>query len=634
MSGSGRHGRTIDVDDVDLSTLAPAKRRRRGGGDEPRTTSDAPDSDSEHRRKIHERRQRLLERSVSPERPQRHTAAPAAATPPPRRRAPSPPPPAPPAAASSSSSSPPDGGDDGRAAARPMTKIEIQMEHARQMKERALREAAKIGDQSKLKKRLGARCREVRVMQSSTHWSDKALREMSERDWRIFKEDFEIQVLSGSACPPPIRGWNEEGGGLLPAKILEAVAQAGYKHPSPVQMACIPIGIRRLDLMGLAETGSGKTCAFVIPMVVYVSEQPPMTRERREDGPYACILCPTRELARQIEDECTRFCSPYGYRTVSIVGGVSAESQAHDIRGGAEVVVGTPGRLCELLSKKYIVLSQCNYVILDEADSMVNEGMEEQVMEIFNHMPATNEKPAEMEEEDATKTYRVTVMFSSTMADDMERLAKKHLRRPVKVKIGLSSPADIKQTVVVVDGATQKRSEFTTRLREAMEFSSNPLVLVFCNTREDVETLSGALAEQEGIPAEAMHGGLNQFQRENVVCNFSERKVSVLVTTDILGRGIDIKGVTHVFNYDMPKGDGAIDKYSQRIGRTGRAGAKGDAISFVMPAEDEDVLFYLKKKLEADGQTVPHEISRNEAARFDPKEGRKKPGVLFANGVR
>ena len=156
-----------------------------------------------------------------------------------------------------------------------------------------------------------------------------------------------------------------------------------------------------------------------------------------------------------------------------------------------------------------------------------------------------------------------------------------------------------------------------------MEFSSNPLVLVFCNTREDVETLSGALTEQENIPAEAMHGGLNQFQRENVVCNFSERKVSVLVTTDILGRGIDIKGVTHVFNYDMPKGDSGIDKYvspkhthtyhllprqpplhthttcrySQRIGRTGRAGAKGDAVSFVIPAEDEDILFYLKKKV-------------------------------------
>eukprot|EP00659_Diplonema_papillatum_P012000 gene12000-18534_t len=202
-----------------------------------------------------------------------------------------------------------------------------------------------------------------------------------------------------------MRNW-EEGYkmGLLPPKVMQAIRECRYKFPSPVQMACIPVGIRRLDLIGLAETGSGKTCAFVVPMVVYISEQAPLTAANIDSGPYALIMCPTRELARQIELECRAFCKPYGFKTVSVVGGTSFEDQGAEIRRGAELIVGTPGRLCDLLNRHYLVLPQCNYVILDEADSMVKEGMEEQVVQVFDQMPSSNVKPVEADEEDATKT--------------------------------------------------------------------------------------------------------------------------------------------------------------------------------------------------------------------------------------
>eukprot|EP01061_Rhynchopus_euleeides_P001616 TRINITY_DN11163_c0_g1_i1.p1 TRINITY_DN11163_c0_g1~~TRINITY_DN11163_c0_g1_i1.p1 ORF type:complete len:583 (+),score=233.34 TRINITY_DN11163_c0_g1_i1:215-1750(+) len=496
-----------------------------------------------------------------------------------------------------------------------MTKIEQQLARAREMKEQAMRNAA-AAEAAKPKRRM-ARMRESRVMNSTTHWSEKKMGEMKDRDWKIFREDFEIQVLGGgSSCPFPIRSWEEAyEHDAIPPKIYEAVRAAGYKHPSPVQMACIPVGLRRHDLIGLAETGSGKTCAFVVPLVVYVSEQPPMTRERREDGPYALILCPSRELAWQIEEECARFCDPYGFRTVSIVGGVSPEEQAQEIRKGADVVIGTPGRLVDLLDNKYLVLSQCNYVVLDEADTMIKERMGEQVVKIFDSMPSSNMKPVDEEDEHATKVYRVTVMFSSTMAPALKEIADSHLRRPVKVKIGLSSPSDIQQKVVVTD-AGQKQTRFLSLLRNILEVTPDPLVLIFRNGRDDVEQLAYTLADEIKASSGFMHGSLTQKQREEAVKAFAERKTKILVATDVLGRGIDIKAVTHVVNYDMPA---TIDKYSQRIGRTGRAGMKGDALSLVVPGTDDKIMYDLVKKLEGDQQDVPRELTKNEAARVDPK---------------
>ncbi|PHH86900.1 hypothetical protein CDD83_9617 [Cordyceps sp. RAO-2017] len=205
------------------------------------------------------------------------------------------------------------------------------------------------------------------------HWSDKKLDEMRERDWRIFKEDFGIATKGGS-IPNPMRNWGESG---LPPRLLDIVHRVGYKEPTPIQRAAIPIALQARDLIGVAVTGSGKTAAFLLPLLVYISDLPPLTEANKNDGPYALILAPTRELVQQIETEAMKFADPLGFRCVSIVGGHSLEEQAFALRNGAEIIVATPGRLVDCIERRLLVLAQCCYVIMDEADRMIDLGFED-----------------------------------------------------------------------------------------------------------------------------------------------------------------------------------------------------------------------------------------------------------------
>jgi ATP-dependent RNA helicase DDX23/PRP28 len=193
------------------------------------------------------------------------------------------------------------------------------------------------------------------------HWSEKSLSEMKQRDWRIFREDHNIST-KGGGIPVPIRNWDEAN---LPSWLKEAIVDAKYKKPTSIQMQSIPIGLQRRDIIGVAETGSGKTAAFLIPMLVYISSLPPATDT---DGPYALVMAPTRELAIQIENEAAKFAKHFRIRTVCLVGGQSIEEQGLQLRKGVEIVIATPGRLVDCLENHYVVLSQCNYVVLDEAD--------------------------------------------------------------------------------------------------------------------------------------------------------------------------------------------------------------------------------------------------------------------------
>lgn len=193
------------------------------------------------------------------------------------------------------------------------------------------------------------------------HWSDKSVSEMTQRDWRIFREDHNIST-KGGGIPVPIRSWEETN---LPGWLKEAIADAKYKKPTAIQMQSIPIGLQRRDIIGVAETGSGKTAAFLIPMLVYISGLPPATDA---DGPYALVMAPTRELAIQIENEAAKFAKHFRIRTACLVGGQPIEEQGLQLRKGPEIVIATPGRLVDCLENHYVVLSQCNYVVLDEAD--------------------------------------------------------------------------------------------------------------------------------------------------------------------------------------------------------------------------------------------------------------------------
>lgn len=290
------------------------------------------------------------------------------------------------------------------------------------------------------------------------HWSEKQLHQMTERDWRIFREDFDIRVQGARDCLP-LRNWEE---GQLPKQVMKAIQDAHYEKPSPIQRQAIPVGILKRDLIGLAETGSGKTAAFLIPLLCYLLAAPSEHVNRVADqGPLALIMAPTRELAQQIEEECMKLAKYTNFVTANVVGGQSIEDQGFKLRKGVHIVIGTPGRLCDCLQSNYLVLNQCNYVVMDEADRMIDMGFEEQVLEVLDGMgsilKSENEDVAETQL--STQAVRVTAMFSATMSSEVERLAKTYLRHPVIIKIGDEETGKnkrIEQRVMFISEAQKK----------------------------------------------------------------------------------------------------------------------------------------------------------------------------------
>ncbi|CAM6106288.1 unnamed protein product [Calypogeia fissa] len=444
-------------------------------------------------------------------------------------------------------------------------------------------------------------------MRVDRHWSEKKIEEMTERDWRIFREDFNISY-KGSRIPRPMRNWEE---GALSTELLKSVAKAGYKKPSPIQMAAIPIGLQQRDVIGIAETGSGKTAAFVLPMLTYISKLPPMTEEIEAEGPYAVVMAPTRELAQQIEEETVKFAHYLDIRVVSIVGGQSIEEQGFKLRQGCEIVIATPGRLLDCLERRYAVLNQCNYVVLDEADRMIDMGFEPQVVGVLDAMPSSNLKPDNEDAElDEKRIYRTTYMFSATMPPAVERLARKYLRNPVVVTIGTAGKATdlITQHVMML-----KETEKLDRLQRVLNDMGEKTAIIFVNTKKSADSLSRQL-DRGGYRVTTLHGGKTQEQREISLEGFRNKRYNCLVATDVAGRGIDIPDVAHVINFDMPNN---IEQYTHRIGRTGRAGKTGIATTF-LTVSDSEVFYDLKQMLIQSNSPVPPELARHEASKFKP----------------
>ncbi|KAJ1980165.1 mRNA splicing protein prp28 [Dimargaris xerosporica] len=466
------------------------------------------------------------------------------------------------------------------------------------------------------------RYREARVQWDDRHWSEKPLSEMRERDWRIFKEDFSISTKGGS-IPHPIRHWSESS---LPRNILDVIAQVGYKEPTPIQRQAIPIGLQNRDIIGIAETGSGKTASFLIPMLVYISRLPPITEANMADGPYALILAPTRELAQQIEEEAKKFANPLGYTCVSIVGGHAIEEQSFSLRNGAEIIIATPGRLKDCIDRRILVLNQCAYMVMDEADRMIDMGFEADVNFILDALPVANVKPQSDDAEDATKMmnrrtgaaesalarYRQTTMFSATMPPAVERLAQRYLCRPAVVTIGSAGQAveTVEQRVEMVNDDDRKRRRLIEILRQRFD----PPIIVFVNQKKNVDSVFKYLKSQ-GIRATALHGGKSQEQRELSLAQLKQGQKEVLVATDVAGRGIDVKNVSLVINFDMAKN---IEDYTHRIGRTGRAGKSGVAITFLTQS-DADVMYDLRQMIaKSNISRLPPELANHEAAQAKP----------------
>uniref|UniRef100_A0A3Q3WMI1 Probable ATP-dependent RNA helicase DDX23 n=1 Tax=Mola mola TaxID=94237 RepID=A0A3Q3WMI1_MOLML len=468
-------------------------------------------------------------------------------------------------------------------------------------KRRTLEE--KEQEETRLKK---MRKKEAKQRWDDRHWSQKKLDEMTDRDWRIFREDYSI-TTKGGKIPNPIRNWKDWKFSL---------------DPTPIQRQAIPIGLQNRDIIGVAETGSGKTAAFLIPLLVWITTLPKIDRiEDSDQGPYAVILAPTRELAQQIEEETIKFGKPLGIRTVAVIGGISREDQGFRLRMGCEIVIATPGRLIDVLDNRYLVLGRCTYVVLDEADRMIDMGFEPDVQKILEYIPVTNQKPDTDEAEDPEKMmmnfesgkhkYRQTVMFTATMPPAVERLARSYLRRAAVVYIGSAGkPHERVEQKVLLMSEGEKRK----KLLEVLSQGFDPPIIIFVNQKKGCDVLAKSL-EKMGYNACTLHGGKGQEQREFALSNLKAGAKDILVATDVAGRGIDIQDVSMVLNYDMAKN---IEDYIHRIGRTGRAGKSGVAMTF-LTKEDSAVFYDLKQAiLESPVSTCPPELTNHPDAQHKP----------------
>ncbi|XP_065210782.1 probable ATP-dependent RNA helicase DDX23 [Planococcus citri] len=475
-------------------------------------------------------------------------------------------------------------------------------------------EAEKEQEKVRLKK---VKKREEKQKWDDRHWTEKNYDEMTERDWRIFREDYNI-TIKGGKIPDPIRNWKES---KIPEEILDIIHKIDYKEPTPIQRQAIPIGLQNRDIIGVAETGSGKTLAFLIPLLVWIQSLPKIERnEDADQGPYAIIMAPTRELAQQIEEETNKFGQPLSIRTVCVVGGLSREEQGFRLRLGCEIVIATPGRLIDVLENRYLVLNQCTYIVLDEADRMIDMGFEPDVQKILEYMPVTNLKPDTEDAEDETKLlanyhskkkYRQTVMFTATMPPAVERLARTYLRRPAVVYIGsIGKPTERTEQIVYMVTEQDKRRKLMELLNRGVE----PPIIIFVNQKKGADVLAKGL-EKLGYNACTLHGGKGQEQREYALSSLKGGTKDILVATDVAGRGIDIKDVSMVINYDMAK---SIEDYTHRIGRTGRAGKTGVAISF-LTKEDSPLFYDLKQTIMSSPvSTCPPELLNHPDAQHKP----------------
>ena len=366
----------------------------------------------------------------------------------------------------------------------------------------------------------------------------------------------------------------------LKSDILADIKFREYDKPSPIQAQAIPVILSGRDVLGCAETGSGKTAAFSIPMIQHALHQAPL---RQGDGPFAIVMAPTRELAQQIETEAKTFTrSSRGFRTAIIVGGTNMSEQRSMLRGGVQIVVATPGRLIDHLQQGNTNLARVSFVVLDEADRMLDMGFEPQIREVLMNLP----KPHQ------------TLLFSATMPVEVEALAADYLNKPVKVKVGQTSAptANVSQQLEKVVDA-EKVDRLVTMLmseqREAQKLGhSMPMTVVFVERKHRADEIA-ELLNAENVSAAALHGGRSQGEREAALHDYKTGRCSVLVATDVAARGLDVKGVAHVVNLDLPRN---FEDYVHRIGRTGRAGMSGRSTSFYTD-RDSFIVAQIKRAL-------------------------------------
>jgi ATP-dependent RNA helicase DeaD len=343
----------------------------------------------------------------------------------------------------------------------------------------------------------------------------------------------------------------------LREELLQSLTELGYEEPTPIQAEAIPPLLLGVDLLGQAATGTGKTAAFALPILQRV-----VLGGRR---PRALVLVPTRELAVQVSEAIYKYGRHLGARVLPIYGGAPIVRQMKSLDQGVDVVVATPGRTIDHLTRKTLDLRRLDVVVLDEADEMLDMGFAEDIETILAQTPAA----------------RQTVLFSATMPPRIKNMVKQHLTTPTTISVGLTQAADgeapqVRQTAYIVD-----RAHKSAALGRILDVEQPRQAIVFCRTRADVDQLSETL-NGRGYRAEALHGGLGQEQRTRVLSRLRSEAADLLIATDVAARGLDIDTLTHVVNFDVPS---APESYVHRVGRVGRAGRQGTAITLAQPRE-------------------------------------------------
>ncbi|KAL3831435.1 hypothetical protein ACJMK2_023186 [Sinanodonta woodiana] len=390
------------------------------------------------------------------------------------------------------------------------------------------------------------------------------------------RKKLDIRV-SGLNPPKPITSFAHLG---FDENLIGAIRKAEYTQPMPIQAQGCPVALSGRDMIGIAKTGSGKTAAFLWPLLIHIMDQRELAPG---DGPVGLILAPTRELSQQIYQEAKKFGKVYNIKVVCAYGGGSMWEQIKACEEGAEIIVATPGRLIDLVKKKATNLARVTYIVFDEADRMFDMGFEPQVRSIANHV----------------RPDRQTLLFSATFRKKVERLARDILIDPIRVVQGEAGEAntDVTQIVEVLPVGPAK---WTWLIKRLVEFTTLGSVLIFVTRKANAEELATNLKARD-FKLGLLHGDLSQPERNEVITAFKKREVPILVATDVAARGLDIPSIKVVVNYDVARD---IDTHTHRVGRTGRAGEKGFAYSLITE-KDKDFAGSLVRNLEGADQQVP-----------------------------
>ncbi|XP_062981871.1 probable ATP-dependent RNA helicase DDX43 [Elgaria multicarinata webbii] len=365
--------------------------------------------------------------------------------------------------------------------------------------------------------------------------------------------------------------------------VMANIRKVGFQKPTPIQSQAWPIILQGFDLIGIAQTGTGKTLAYIMPGFIHLDLQP-IPREKR-GGPGMLVLTPTRELALQVEAECSKY-SYKGIKSICIYGGGDRKGQISMVTKGVDIVIATPGRLNDLQMNNFINLRSITYLVLDEADRMLDMGFEPQIMKILLDI----------------RPDRQTVMTSATWPDGVRRLAKTYLKEPMIVYVGtldLAAVNTIEQKIVIIP--EEEKRAFTRYFIDTMK--SEDKVIIFVGKKLVADDLSSDFGLQ-GIPVQSLHGNREQCDREQALEDFKKGRVRILIATDLASRGLDVQDITHVFNFDFPRN---IEEYVHRVGRTGRAGRTGEAITLVT-RNDWRIASELINILERGNQVIPEEL--------------------------